>query len=758
MTRAEPLTGVRYAVVAATAAALYQAAALVLPEVFTQAGLCAALAGALVAYTLAAMRRQSGRRWLWTVGAVGLTLWLGSNVLMLAGLLAGRELVPAVVVALPTMMTFVCAFGALLMLPTAPAGWAGKLRMTLDGVQISTALLMPGWILAVEPALHDAGPLAGDGRQWVTISYTIGSLAVLAVALLLFSGAQGQPALGLFSGALSLAACYNLAATYLEINSGIDVDRALAGLLVLVVLLIAGTPRLPLASGGDATWSPRTIVGGWVMPYLPAIAGLTISLAHVLGTGTIDLVVVVLTALMVGAILARQALTLWMTSRLTAELTEQRQRLAHQAAHDPLTGLANRSVFAERLAAALTPGSGGTPALLMVDLDGFKTVNDTLGHAAGDTLLVAVSERLCALTRAGDTVARLGGDEFAVLVTESSAEEAAGLADRLLAELTLPVRVDGGDAAVGASIGITLGVGYDDDPGRMLRDADLALYAAKADGKGRYRFADAEMIAESLHRMELDGELRNALVRGELKIHYQPVVDLDTGRVTGAEALLRWQHPQRGLLPPAMFLPAAEANGLLPDIDRWVLHQACRQAVGWQGEHGFSVSVNVTAGHVLSGRLVHDVREALDGSGLAANKLVLELTETSLLYDLDGAAVTLTELADMGVRVALDDFGTGYASLSYLQNLPIHAIKIDRSFVQRLGDDSTSSAVTQALVNLAETLGISQIAEGVETPDQLDRLRGLQCAFGQGFFFSSPLPPEELTRVLADDRAAAGSS
>ncbi|MFI5839161.1 putative bifunctional diguanylate cyclase/phosphodiesterase [Catenuloplanes sp. NPDC051500] len=753
MTRAEPLTGVRYAAGAVAAAVLYQIAVLFLPATFAQAGLCAALAGGLITYTLAAMRRRSGRRWLWAVGAIGLALWLGSNLLMLAGLLAGHELVPVAVVALPTMMTFVCAFGALLMLPTAPAGWAGKLRMTLDGVQISTALLMPGWILAVEPALHDTGAFAASGRSVVTIAYTIGSLAVLAVALLLFSGAQGQPALGLFSGALSLAACYNLAATYLEINTAVDVDRTLAGLLVLVVLLIAGTPGLPLATGGDTAWSPRTIVGGWVMPYLPAIAGLTISLAHVLGTGIIDLVVVVLTTLMIGAILARQALTLWMTSRLTAELTEQRQRLAHQAAHDPLTGLANRSVFAERLAAALTPGSGYTPALLMVDLDGFKNVNDTLGHGAGDTLLVAVSERLCALTRAGDTVARLGGDEFALLIMESSAEEAAGLAGRLLAALTRPVRTDGGDASVGASIGITLGDGYADDPGRMLRDADLALYAAKADGKGRYRFADAALIAESLNRMELDGELRSALARGELRIHYQPVVDLDTGRVTGAEALLRWQHPQRGLLPPAMFLPAAEANGLLPEIDRWVLHQASRQALEWQGENGFSVSVNVSAGHVLAGRLVHDVRQALFDSGLPASRLILELTETSLLYDLDGAAVTLTELADMGVRVALDDFGTGYASLSYLQNLPIHAIKIDRSFVQRLGDDSTSSAVTQALVNLAETLGISQIAEGVETPDQLDRLRGLQCAFGQGFFFSSPLPPEELTKVLADDRA-----
>ncbi|MDR7273894.1 putative bifunctional diguanylate cyclase/phosphodiesterase [Catenuloplanes atrovinosus] len=757
MTSADSRGGVRFAVAAAAVAALFQTLLLIWPASgaapMGQAVLCAALGWAVVVYLRAARGRRHGRFWMWAIAAAGLVLWLASNVMMLAAEATGRHLVPHAVVALPTLVMFACAFTALLMLPTAPEGWAGKLRMTLDGVQISTALLMPGWILAVEPALH------GDTFQWVSISYTIGSLAVLAVALLLLSGAQGQPALGMLSGAVSLAAIYNLIATYLTINTSLAPDRYLDGLMLLVILLVAGTPRMPLGTGTDTAWTPRPVVGGWLMPYLPAVGSLTIGLAHVLAARHFDLVVVGLAALMIVAILTRQGLSLWMTARLTAELTEQRQRLAHQAAHDPLTGLANRSVFAERLAAALAPGGDGVPALLMVDLDGFKAVNDTLGHGAGDTLLIEVSRRLAALTRGGDTVARLGGDEFAVLLADADADTAAGLAERLLAELTRPVRVDNGDASVGASIGITLsGTDYLDDPGRMLRDADLALYAAKADGKGRHRFADEALIAESLHRLELDGELRNALLRDELRIHYQPVVDLGTGRLTGAEALLRWQHPQRGLLPPAMFLPAAEANGLLPEIDRWVLHQAARQGREWQGDAGFSVSVNVTAGHVLSGRLVQDVREALHGSGLPAERLVLELTETSLLYDLAGAAVTLTELADMGVRVALDDFGTGYASLSYLQNLPIHAIKIDRSFVQRLGDDSTSSAVTQALVNLAETLGISQIAEGVETPDQLDRLRGLQCAFGQGFFFSNPLPPEELSKVLADERAAATPS
>ncbi|MDP9796510.1 diguanylate cyclase (GGDEF)-like protein [Catenuloplanes nepalensis] len=757
MTSFPDSAGARFTAFSFATAALVHGMLLLWPSAWattiSQAALCAALGYAAVTYLRAAATRRYGRFWMWAIAGFGLLLWFVSNLVMLGNEVTGRELVPGSLVALPTLITFACALIALLMLPTAPEGWAGKLRMTLDGVQISTALLMPGWILAVEPALRPGGHF-----QWISISYTIGSLAVLAVALLLFSGAQGQPALGMLSGAMALAALYNLAATYLTINTSLPTDRHLDGLMLLVILLVTGTTRLPLGAGSGSAWTPRPLVGGWLMPYFPAVAGLVISAAHVVGTGHLDLVVFGLAGLMVVAILARQGLSLWLTARLTVELTEQRHRLAHQAAHDPLTGLANRSVFAERLAAALTPGAPGAPALLMVDLDGFKAVNDTLGHGAGDALLVEVSARLTKLTRAGDTVARLGGDEFAVLLADADATAAAGLAERLLEELARPVRVDNGDAAVGASIGITLGeAGYLDDPGRMLRDADLALYAAKSDGKGRHRFADEELITESLNRLELDGELRNALVRGELRIHYQPVVDLDSGRVTGAEALLRWQHPQRGLLPPAMFLPAAEANGLLPEIDRWVLHQAARQACEWQGESGFSISVNVTAGHVLSGRLVHDVREALFASGLPATQLVLELTETSLLHDLAAAAVTLTELAEMEVRVALDDFGTGYASLSYLQNLPIHAIKIDRSFVQRLGDDSTSSAVTQALVNLAETLGISQIAEGVETPEQLHRLRGLQCAFGQGFFFSSPIPPEELSKVLADERASAAS-
>ncbi|HWH00198.1 MAG TPA: GGDEF domain-containing phosphodiesterase, partial [Pilimelia sp.] len=334
----------------------------------------------------------------------------------------------------------------------------------------------------------------------------------------------------------------------------------------------------------------------------------------------------------------------------------------------------------------------------------------------------------------------------------TAATTAAGLGSGLALTVpaTLPYSPGPREVTLRASIGAAVADAlHRDDADRLLRDADVALHAAKSDGRGRYRVSDAQLRAGAVDQILLDTEMRSALARGEFEVHYQPIIELATGRISGAEALVRWRHPRRGMVAPGSFLPAAEAAGLLPDIDRWVLREACRQATVWRRHvPHFSVSVNISAGHVTHSTLVSDVTGALAASGLPAAALVLELTETALVADTTAAASVLAQLAKLGVRVALDDFGTGYSSLTYLRTLPIHSIKIDRTFVWGLGDGATHDAVTRAIVELAGTLGLVQVAEGVETDDQADWLRGLRCTYGQGFHFSHPVPAEAMNHIL----------
>jgi diguanylate cyclase (GGDEF)-like protein len=428
----------------------------------------------------------------------------------------------------------------------------------------------------------------------------------------------------------------------------------------------------------------------------------------------------------------------------------------HRAFHDPLTGLANRALFLDRLEHGLTLAEREQrfPYVLFLDLDGFKTVNDSLGHAAGDELLVAVAERLRLALRPSDTVARFGGDEFAVLLERAGgATEVAGVAARVLAELSMPFAVGRREVSVTASVGIALATASGEE---VLRNADLAMYSAKAAGRGRYELFVPEMHAELVDRLDLEADLRTALEAEQFVLHYQPIVDLGQGAVVAMEALIRWQHPVRGLVPPCEFVPLAEETQLIREIGRWVLREACAQAASWQAEHGrLGIQVNLSSVQLQYESIVEDVAGALQASGLDPSDLVLEITETVLMSDTAAAIATLERLKQLGVRLAVDDFGTGYSSLQYLDGFPLDCLKMAKPFVDRLRGESSGGALAQVIIDLGESLGLEVVAEGIETSDQLDRLLDLGCRYGQGFLLARPAPAEAIGELLAGRPASA---
>ena len=430
------------------------------------------------------------------------------------------------------------------------------------------------------------------------------------------------------------------------------------------------------------------------------------------------------------------------------------EQLRHQALHDPLTDLANRALFQDRLEHALArlDRHGGLLAVLLLDLDGFKTVNDTLGHQVGDQLLALVAERLRTNVRPSDTVARLGGDEFVVLVEDASGPaDAVAATQRLLQALATPISVASRDIQVRASVGIAIAAAGA-QPGDLVRDADVAMYQAKAEGGSSFRIFDPSMRAAVMDRAELEADLRQALDRDQFRLRYQPIVDLQSGRITGLEALVRWQHPTRGLLAPGSFISLAEETGLLVTIGAWVLHRACQQTRFWQasipGCQQLSISVNLSAVQLAQPNLASEIAQTLATTGLEARHLTLELTESLLIADVDTTAITLAELDGLGVRLAIDDFGTGYSSLAYLRRLPVDVLKIDKAFVDEVASNPDAAALARAIINLATTFGLATVAEGIEQLDQLQRLRELGCQHGQGYYFAKPLDDQQLTTLL----------
>jgi diguanylate cyclase (GGDEF)-like protein/PAS domain S-box-containing protein len=434
------------------------------------------------------------------------------------------------------------------------------------------------------------------------------------------------------------------------------------------------------------------------------------------------------------------------------------QQLKYQAFHDPLTGLANRMLFLDRVAHALVRsrrrGMDCNPlAVLFLDLDNFKTVNDSLGHIAGDRLLISASLRIVACVRTSDTVARLGGDEFAVLLEDATGDgSAAEVADRITVAMREPFTVEGKEVFVTASVGIAMG-GETGPASELLRNADMAMYTAKSRGKGRVEAFEAHMHREVMNRLELEADLRRAVERQEFALRYQPIVDLRSGEVSGVEALLRWEHPTRGLMYPSQFIPLLEETGLIVPVGVWVLREACRQTREWDAQTGggtVTLAVNMSGHQLQHIGVVDAVRGALAESGLSADRLVLEITESVLMQHADVMLERLKAIRAVGVRLAIDDFGTGYSSLSYLQRFPIDILKIAKPFVDDVGSHDPDPALARAIIALGETLCLRTIAEGIEVRDQLTGLRALGCELGQGYYFARPVNGEVMGRLLVE--------
>ena len=438
----------------------------------------------------------------------------------------------------------------------------------------------------------------------------------------------------------------------------------------------------------------------------------------------------------------------------TRDLRERKaleQKLTFQAFHDPLTRLANRSLFRERVEHALERRQSGDTAVLFIDLDNFKTINDSLGHAAGDHVLVETAHRLRSALRAEDTAARLGGDEFGVLIEDADVTASARVAERIRIALGVPFWLMGQEVYITASIGIATR-----EPGdtatELLRNADVAMYTAKTKGKARFEVFEARMHDAFVARLGLEAELRRAIEHQEFVVYYQPIVKLETGEVIGAEALVRWQHPTRGLVPPLEFIPLAEETGLIVPLGAWILRQACRQLAEWQrlrgGGEPFVMNVNLSSRQLVREAIADEVAAAVDESGIRASWLVLEVTETVLMADPVVAAAALGHIRDLGVRVALDDFGSGYSSLSHLRRFPIDIVKIDKSFVDDVAGDGVESAIARSIINLGRAMQIETVAEGIEADEQAETLRSLGCEYGQGYFFARPLEPSAWAGLL----------
>ena len=441
------------------------------------------------------------------------------------------------------------------------------------------------------------------------------------------------------------------------------------------------------------------------------------------------------------------------------DITERRraeQQIAHMARHDALTDLPNRVLLSERLSEALAVAAHHNEmlAVLYLDLDHFKGINDTLGHSFGDELLKAIAERLLSCVNVTDTVARIGGDEFAIIQTHIESPSEAAMLARLICEtIKEPYDLHGHVVIADTSIGIAIAPNDGDDVDQLLKNADMALYGAKGDGRGTYRFFEAEMDSRVKERRAMELALRKALEVGEFELHYQPILDLKLDSVTSCEALLRWRHPERGMIPPSEFIPIAEEIGLIVPLGEWVLQQACFTAAGWPKE--VSVAVNLSPSQLINHSLLSVVINVLASSGLSPSRLQLEITEAVLMQNTEATIATLHRLRELGVRISMDDFGTGYSSLSYLRSFPFDKIKIDRCFINGLPEADESLAIVRAVTGLASSLRMTTTAEGVETQQQLEQVRLLGCTEIQGFVFSRPQPAAEIARFLSPNQEIA---
>ena len=643
----------------------------------------------------------------------------------------------------------------LLMYPLVIAGLALKIRRNSNGTKDWAGLIDAGifgialfsvlWVLVMDAYVPIAGQATAE--RLISLCYPVMDLAVLFVAIrLAVIIHRRHRSLSLIIAALcSLVIAdvqYGVLNAADAFQTGGIADAFWLGFYVLFALA-AMHPSMAGEIRSGTNQLERISNGRLVLMFCATLLVPVIDL--VWGTPEDRYVTLTSSAVLFGLMLSR-------VLGLVRTVEHGRELLHQEARQDPLTGLANRTQFTERTTAALMGESRNTVAVLLIDLDDFKAVNDSLGHEAGDHVLTEVANRISRCVRDSDLVARLGGDEFAVLITKTiDRHDAASTAARIIRSLNEPITVLNRPVRVAGSVGIAVESKEHDNVQSLLRGADVAMYLAKRQGKGRYEFFEQSQYAEIIDRLTLKDDLERALDNREFLVHFQPIVDTDSAIIRSVEALVRWQHPTRGLISPTIFIPLAEETGKINAIGRWVLTETCKHVRRWQVEiphcSELRASVNLSARQLNDPDLLHIVTEALRSSGLAPEHLTLELTESLLVADTNSHR-TLQQLTTLKVGIAIDDFGTGYSSLSYLHSFPVDTIKIDQSFVQKLDDSATSTALVRTVIDLARAVGGTTVAEGVENQRQLDILSDLRCDLVQGFLFSRPLPADEFRTLL----------
>ncbi len=695
----------------------------------------------------------------WVFFALGTAFSMLADTLALVYDQVGWELPDPSLVDVLYLLAYPFLFVAVLRLGRQVSGRGTRERRT-DAAIVTMGAFALCWRLLISS-------YAGDSSlTWLakvtTAAYPImdiGIVFVLASALL-FGGARSA-AHKIVALAMVVMLIGDIGYLLLELHgayadgSAIDVTWLLNYVLVGVAALHPSMAAEPASVRsepmGRAAWMPTVTISAAIPPGLLVVSGIALRRADIGVLGVTSL-------LLIGLILLRMD---WMVGRLSGqaqELAEQaatlRKALAvrddleadlrHQAFHDSLTGLANRALLTDRLQHALSAAerNGGTVGLILCDLDGFKTVNDSLGHPAGDSLLITVADRLASAVRSGDTVARLGGDEFAVLMDQVvDPGDATAVAGRIVRLLHEQIRLEDHSLVVSASIGISLGAAGKSGQ-QLLAEADAAMYEAKSNGKNGFAMFEPSMRSRAVERLRLTNAFDGALEREEFYLEFQPQFALEDGRLEGFEALVRWHHPTLGTLSPLRFIPLAEETGFIVPLGRWVLERACAAAAGWPAtaDGALTMSVNLSPRQLVDPHLVADVAGALRRSGLAGEQLVIEITESSLVTDARRSVDALHKIKKMGVRVAVDDFGTGYSSLGQLRNFPIDILKIDKSFVDQLaGERNDGFGLVEAIIRLAHELDLSTVAEGIEDSAQRERLAQMGCWSGQGFLMSRPL-------------------
>lgn len=701
--------------------------------------------------------------YLFTVGAgmyaVANTLWYGAPILL-------RQKATFPSVADPVFITAYLFFlAALAVLIRERVGAGEGFGSLVDALIVTFSVGVLAWEYLLGPL--GSGTQASSLSRLVSLAYPILDLALLALATrVFFTRGPRTPAFWLLAGFVicQLAADTTYAITTLNDTFYLGHPLTVGWLMSFGCLGAAALhPSMQSVTQGP----PAGMVSPLPLSRLAflAVAAAVVPVIYLIDSDRAELSEVLVTTIVVSSFcIARMAVLVRDLARQAGSLTRQERQLrstidalhrsegnlAHLAHHDALTGLPNRALFDQRLQTALQRPDRSV-AVMLLDLDRFKTVNDSLGHVAGDRLLVAVGGRLNSAIRPGDTIARLGGDEFTILAQGIDHRAATRLVGRLLRTLDEPVEIDGRKVFVRASVGLTVCAGGCENR-ELLREADSAMYEAKRKGGQRYETFSADMHARVLDRLSLECDLRAAELGSDITVHYQPLVDLSDGRLCGFEALLRWSHAERGMVAPCDFIPIAEETGLIVPVGVWVLRQACSQARQWAAEHPergpLTMSVNVSARQLADPAFVDQVAATLIDTDLDPGLLTLEITETMMMADEDDVCRRLHQLKQLGLRISVDDFGTGYSSLGHLRRFPVDELKIDRSFVAAMGEDADGANVASATIRLARSLQIEVVAEGIESEDQLCELRRTSCNRGQGYYLGRPMDSVAVSTLL----------